>query len=388
MKICMIGLEIGASQEGVFIGGAVNSVIRLSQGLSERHHHTSIVTTHPRLHDSNINVPWADVYQIPIRGAYRSIGYGFDFAIKAPLRIKKLHKKEEFQVIHGHSGYPAVGLISGTAGRLINRPSIHTLYCPVDSNVRLAKLYLSQVDMIIAISENIKKSLEKIKISAQKIKVIPPAINTAVFNPLTSGKELRENLKIDKDDNVILFVGNLTKTKGIDILLEAMKDVIHRFPEVKLLITSELPHKDYEKREHEIKFKIEHFDLKTNIVRFGIIKNMAELMAASNILVAPFLDTDGPSDYPLPVLEAMGVGKAVIASNVGGIPEIVSNMENGILIEPMDVNSLSNAMMTLLEDDKLRHELGKNASTFVLNNFSIEKITKKMEVVYEEVRRR
>lgn len=387
MKICMIGLEIGASQEGVFIGGAVNSVIRLSQGLSEGHH-ISIVTTPPRLHDSNINVPWADVYQIPIRGTYRSIGYGFDFAIKAPLRIKKLHKKEEFQVIHGHSGYPAVGLVSGTAGRLINRPSIHTLYCPVDSNVRLAKLYLSQVDMIIAISENIKKSLEKIKISAQKIKVIPPAINTAVFNPLTSGKELRKNLKIDKDDNVILFVGNLTKTKGIDILLEAMKDVIHRFPEVKLLMTSELPHKDYEKREHEIKFEIEHFGLKNHIIRFGIMKNMAELMAASDILVAPFLDTDGPSDYPLPVLEAMCAGKAVIASNVGGIPEIVSNMENGILIEPMNVNSLSNAIMILLEDDKLRHELGKNASTFVLNNFSIEKITKKMEVVYEEVRGR
>ena len=112
---------------------------------------------------------------------------------------------------------------------------------------------------------------------------------------------------------------------------------------------------------------------------------MAELMAASDILVAPFLNTNGPSDYPLPVLEAMGVGKAVIASNVGGIPEIISNMENGILVKPKDANSLSNAIITLLGDDKLRHELGKKASAFVLNNFSIEKITKQTESVYEEV---
>jgi glycosyltransferase involved in cell wall biosynthesis len=378
---------MGSSKEGVFIGGAVNSLIRLSQGLSERHHQISIVTTPPRLHNAYTNVPWANVQQIPTRWTYPSIGYGFEFAIKALSRIRKLHKKEDFQIIHGHSGCPSVGLVSGTAGKLINTPSIHTLYCPVNSKDRFAKLYLSQIDMIIAMSENIKKSLERIKIPAQKIKVIPPAINTAVFNPLTSGKELREKLKIDKNDKVILFVGNLTKTKGIDILLEAMKSVTHQFPEVKLLMTSELHHEDYEKREEEIKIKIEHFGLKNHIVRFGIIKNMAELVAASDLLVAPFLNTYGPSDYPLPVLEAMGVGKPAIATNIGGIPEIISNMENGVLIEPMDVNSLSKAIITLLEDDKLRHKLGKNASTFVLNNFSIERISRKMEVVYEEVKR-
>jgi len=384
MNICMVGLEIGASKEGVFIGGAVNSVIRLSQGLSERHR-ISIVTTSPRLHDSNVALPWADVYQMPVHGKYSSIGYGFDFAIKASLQIKKLHKVEKFQIIHGHSGYPAVGLVSGTAGKLINRPSVHTLYCPVDSNGQLASLFLSQVDIVVAISENVKKSLQRIKIPLRKIKVIPPAINTAIFNPSASGKKFRENIKIEKDDNVILFVGNLTKTKGIDNLLEAMKDVVHHFPEAKLLMTSEMPHKDYEDREKQIESDILHFDIENNVVRYGIIKNMAEVMAASDVIVAPFFDTNGPSDYPLPLLEAMGVGTPAIATNVGGISEIIQNMENGILLNSNDAKSLSKAIITLFEDDTLRHKLGKNASQFILNKFSVKDIAQNMEIVYEEI---
>lgn len=384
MKICMVGLEIGASKEGVFIGGAVNSVIRLSQGLSERHH-ISIVTTKPRLHDSNISVAWADVYQMSSYGKYNSAGYGLNFAIKAPLQIKKLHKISKFQIIHGHSGYPAVGLVSGTAGLLINRPSVHTLYCPVDSDGQIAKLLLSQVNIIIAISENVKKSLERIKIPMRKIRVVPPAINTAIYNPSASGKIFRENIKIEKDDNVILFVGNLTKTKGIDILLEAMKEVVRHFPNTRLLMTSEMPHKNYENREKQILFDITNFGIKDNIIRYGIIKNMAEVMAASDMIIAPFYDTNGPSDYPLPLLEAMSVGTPAIATNVGGIPEIIQNMENSILLNSNDAKSLSNAIIFLLENNELREKLGKNASQFVLNRFSFKDIAQKMEVIYEEI---
>ncbi|MEM2135874.1 MAG: glycosyltransferase family 4 protein [Candidatus Jordarchaeaceae archaeon] len=383
----MVGLEIGPSRGGVFIGGAVNSVINLSRALSEKNHHITIVTTPPRLCDFNVKIPWAKVHQIPVRGMYRSIEYGLEFTIKGLLKIGKLHRKEAFQIIHGHSGYPAMGFISETAARLTNRPSVHTLYCPVNPKDYLAKLYLSRIDVIVTITENIKKSLERIKIPSQKIKVIPPAINTRVFNPSISGKEIREKLKIGEDEKTILFVGNLTKKKGIDILLEAMKSVIKCFPEVKLLMTTEMPHKDYEKREQEINFKIEHFGLKKHIIRFGIIKNMAELMAASNVLVAPFLDTYGPSDYPLPVLEAMGVGKPVIATRVGGIPEVISNMENGILVKSNDVNMLSEAIITLLENEKLQREFGKRASSLIINNFSPEKVSREMEVIYEEIQR-
>ena len=385
MKICMVGSEIGASKEGIFIGGVANSVIRLSQGLSEKHHQISIVTTLPRLHDSNTNLYWANVHQIPIRGTYLSIEYGLEFGIKALSRIRKLHKKEDFQIIHGHSGFSAIGLVSGTAGKLINRPSVHTLYCPVNSNDRLAKFYLSQADMIIAISENIKKSLERIKIPAPKIRVIPPAIDTVVFNPSTSGKEIREKLEIDKTDKVTLFVGNLTTTKGIDILLEAMKDVIHRFPEVKLLMTSEMPHKDYEKRKQEIEFKIEHFGLRNNVIRFGIIKNMAELMAASDILVAPFLNTYGPIDYPLAVLEAMSIGKPVIATNIGGLPEIIKHQRNGMLVEPNNVDELVAAILHILNNKEEAENMGKEGTKMILEKFRSEIVVDKLEEIYEEV---
>lgn len=380
----MTGLEMAPSYENIFIGGAVNSAIQLSKDLSNAGHRINIVTTTPR-NSSSYSIDWVNIYQIPIGRTYGSLSYGAEYAIKSSLLIRKLNKKEKFQIIHGHSGFPSVASVSKISSLIIGTPSVHTLYCPVHVNDRFARSYLSGINVIIAISENVKKSLNDAGIISQRIEVVPPSINSAIFNPSVSGNKLRTNLNIDRNDKVILFVGNFTITKGIDILLESMKDLIIQFPEMKLIITSELPHQNYARRKQEIESLIAKYDLGKNIIRLGIIKNMPELMAASDILVAPFFDTNGPSDYPIPILEAMGIGKPVIASDVGGISELISNLDNGVLIEPNNVKMLSDSISFLLNSKAMRNQIGLNAAEFITRNFSISKINHKMESIYEEI---
>ena len=395
----MVSLEIGRTKEDAFIGGMVNSVVRLCQGLSRNGNEVTIVTTPPRQqpYSENIKADWADIYAIAIKRSYFSSTYGIEFAIKALRKIRKLHKQKNFQIIVGHSGYPIISLIPGIAGKLLRVPSIHTLYCPLQrkdsvlsvnellSIPKLSKVFLSQVDIIISLTENVKNSLIRTGVAPKKTRVIPPPVDHDIFNPLVSGKQFRARWGIDESDPLVLFVGNLTRQKGTHVALEAMREVIKCYPKARLVMTSELPTKHDDLLQQEVELSIKHLSLHNNIIRLGIIKDMAEIMAACDMLIAPFLSIAGISDYPLPVLEAMAVGRPVIATKIGGVPEVVMNMENGILIEPGDPSSLSKAIISLCKDHGLRQRLGENASSLISNNFLIDKIAKLTEMVYEEV---
>lgn len=388
MKICMVGSEIAPSKKNVFVGGVANSVVRLAQGLHEkRGYQVSIVTSRPRIFCENSNDIGLTIHQIPITNKYPSYRYGIELAYKSILKIKKLDRNENYQIIHGHSGEPQVAIIPNIAGRLLSKPSIYTLYCPIKPGDHTAKICLSKLSQIIAITENVKESVKKMNIPSDNILVIPPAIDVDKFNPNICGKKLREKLGLKNDNFAILFVGNLSTTKGIDIVLESLKLVKDKFSNVRLLMTLEMPHGNYVSRKYELIQKIKNFGLEKNIIEFGIIDNMAELIAASDTLVAPFLDTYGPSDYPLPVLEAMAIGKPVIATKVGGMPEIINNFKNGILINPNDVKSLTEALNYLLENLSLIPIMGSTASKSIIDKFSIPIVTKQMEAVYEQITR-
>ena len=112
---------------------------------------------------------------------------------------------------------------------------------------------------------------------------------------------------------------------------------------------------------------------------------MPNVLAASNVFVAPFESTIGPSDYPLPLLEAMATGKPVIATDVGGISEIITNNDSGLLIEPNNSMQLAAAISTVLQNEDLSTKFGHHALSFVQKKFSVDEVVKKTESVYKAV---
>ena len=408
MKICVLCPEIGNSGGNAFIGGHVNTVVQVSRALFDRGHEITIITTPHRYPgnqpDKDILQGWADVYTLPVSGAYLSVKYGLEFAFKAIQKVKKLNKHKKFDIVHGHSGYSMLALITGISAKISNLPSVHSIYCPIQvaggnvvklfSNEILSKFYFLLINRIIAVTKNVRNSLIKAGIPENRIAEVPIGINTELFNPNVSGNDVRKRYNIDHDQPTLLYVGNLTVQKGLSVLIEALNIVKKDIPNIKLLMVLNLPLERYAKPDRldvdmelifEIKEKIKRYGLEDNIIPLGLLDNMPQVMAACDVFIVPFLNTVGIADYPTSLLEAMAVGKPVIATKVGGIPEVVRHQKNGLLIEPDNVESLANAIRYMLQNKEEAKNMGKQAAKTISERFRLEIVADKIEKIYEEV---
>ena len=396
MKICMICPGLGNTGGNALIGGPENIAARLSKALFQRGHEISIVTT-PHLHPGNKpnNSFYGEVYSLPIHSPYLSFRYGVELLLKSLWKIKEMSAKENFDIIHGHSGHPMPALITGIGGRILGIPSIHTLYCPMRGGGTyyphqiflakpISKFYLFQLDKIVTLSKRNKDGLKSMGIKDKKIEIITPVIDLTQFNQSISGEGVKKQLNLDTNP-VLLYVGDLARSRGAHVLVEALNKLKNQFPDIKLLFAVNMPRERYKREKLEIKEKISSFGLNDNIIPLGIVNNMPQIMAASDVFIAPYTDIEGIVDYPISILEAMAVGKSVIASEVGGIPEIIAHHKNGLLIRPNDPIELAKAIVYMLNNKKEARKMGMNGAKTVSENFRTEKVVDKLEKVYEEV---
>lgn len=371
MKICMVGFGIGKTH-GAFVGGHVNNVINLSKALANEGHEIDIIST-PPIHSDNTQGTYQvadnitihtvnlqkklDSTKISEKGRL-SIVYGVKSYYKIISTIKKLHKLKKFDVIHGHSGLPWVASIPEYIRIIEGIPVTHTLYCPLENIHKVpSKLCFSRLDSVVALSQNVKFSLEGVVIE-NKIRNIPPMIDISRFTPKDSEKSKNPKL---------LYLGNLSRAKGIITLIKALKIINPDYPNMKLFLCLDIPVEEYYRRDLDIKNQIKEMGLEENIIPLGIVENLPDVMSQSDMFIAPFQNTQEPADYPLSILEAMACGLPVVSTNVGGIPEIVKDNEYGLLVEPENPVELANKIIYLLENDTIRMKMGQKGSTFVRN---------------------
>lgn len=391
LKVCMHGVEMSPSKENVIAGGVPNSVIRLTKALYGIGIESILITNdrkfreiHERTND--FTIPWMDTHLVLVNGKYAGVKYSITYLLKIIQGIKRINVENELDIIHGHSGHLGLMVATEVASRYVGIPAVHTIYCPVKTKSKkyFYKHFLRGTKKIIAISYNIKQSLSKIGIPSCKIEVIPPLIDFSIFKPGVGGENLRDTLGIG-DEFAILFLGNLTKTKGIDTVLDALNIVKKRYPYVKLIAGIEMTHSGSDIRKMEILNKIKRCNLTQNVIELGLISNVEKVIDAVDVVVAPFQNTYNVADYPLVVLESMAVGTPVITTKVGGIPEIITDRENGILIDPDDPVTLSYEIMALIDNPEIGKEMGKRAASFVREKFPEKRIVEMTKQVYEAI---
>lgn len=387
-KICFAGTEISPSDDQVFVGGHVNTVVRLSKGLSRLGWEVHIVTTPSRfLREAEFDFPWAKIHLIKVGREYGSVKYGADFLIKAVKTIKNLNYSESFNVIHTHSGFFSIATIPVFLKKKLGVPAFHSLYCPASflptKVVRgkfAIKILSAGLDKIIAVSNNVKTSLMDCGVSEDKIEIIPLCVDTDVFNSSVSGAETLKLTKENFKTRTVLFVGNAGKVKGLDIFLQAAKLVLRKYQRVKFVITLHEPYETIERVRVMASGK-----LGSQVAVMGVVRNMPGLIASADVVVVPFRSTRNVSDIPLVVLEAMAVGKPVVASKVGGIAELIHSGENGMLVKPNRVDLLADVITDLLRNSSLREEIGKRASSTIDRNFSYIEVSRKLSGLYQKV---
>jgi len=398
MKICFVGMEIIPSENKAFVGGHVNNVVRLAKGLSQNGHVVSVVTS-----DTNFALPdtfvthWGTIYPIHTGGRYASVRSGGEFVIKS---LFKLHShRKNFDILHVHSAYAVLGIIPGILHLVKKTPVVFTLYSPIMpnsleghdkfyrylSNSSLASILLKKIGRIVAVSENVKKSLIALGLEEEKIPVIPPVVDTSVFNPKIAKSEKKKELGIGEETPTVLYCGNWAKWKGVSILIRSMVKIVELFPSAKLILAWGEPHDWYNERKITISKMIRDLGLKSNVIEVGICTDIEKLMAICDVFVAPFITTAGVADYPLSVLEAMACGRPIVSTDVGGIPEIVAEGENGFLVKPGNSLELAEAICNLLGDKVRAERMGEKGAEYVLKNHNLELITARLEALYREL---
>jgi len=230
------------------------------------------------------------------------------------------------------------------------------------------------VDHIIAVSKTLKEEIMKKKVPSDKISVIFSGVNDEFLrenNVKKSSAILREKYGIM--GHYCLYVGRLTPRKGLDYLLYALKIANN----VKCVIVGDGP-----QREHLLSL-MRTLGLQDRVIFTGYVpqEDLKHFYAAADFFVLPSL----AEGLPLVVLEALATGTPIIASKVAGIPDIVVEGYNGLMVPPRDVESLSEAIQKLADAPDIRKKMGIHAHQTVNEKFSWKCIAKEVLRVYESL---
>ena len=300
--------------------------------------------------------------------------------------------RDAFDVVHVHSGFADYLLVSKRMERVLGCPTIHSLYCPIpdgDRRViqslrkRVLRRCAGKITRLTAISRHTATSMIQFGID-REIAIVPPAIDLKRFYPVEDMSLARRNLGLDENEFVVLFVGNAKPQKNLSCVLRAFRILRDDNANVRLVITTELAAASTDRRLTQLREEMLELGIEDAITQFGIIDNMPELIRACDVLVAPFLDSFGPSDYFMAAMEAQASGKPTIVSAVGGMPEVV-NDEVGRLIDPRDQVALGQAMIELSRSRSLRERLGTQARKNCEAYFSADTIADRFTNLYLEV---
>lgn len=300
------------------------------------------------------------------------------FDIKTISEIRKFMKRVQIDLIHCH------GYKSNLYGLLASKNILPTLttnhnwltwhwklkiYCFFDS------LWIRHFDRIVAVSEEIKRSMLKYKIPKEKIKVIDNGIDIERFNKEILTKNIKREFGINENVKVVGTIGSLKFEKGHTFLLRAAKEILNINKDVKFLFVGDGPLRKI------LEDETKNLGIEKDIIFTGLRNDIPELLSIMDIFVLPSVK----EGLPMVILEAMASKKPVIATKVGGIPKVINNEENGILVEPKDVSALKHSIIDLMNNVSKMHRLAYEGYEKVKRNFSSDAMCKKYYDLYQEL---
>jgi glycosyltransferase involved in cell wall biosynthesis len=237
----------------------------------------------------------------------------------------------------------------------------------------ILKPVLKKADAVIVLTEDMKKDVGAF--CDRDVSVIPNGVDLEKFNNL-SKKDLRAKLQIGPDEKVITFIGRLHPVKGVLYLIKAMNLVKDKEPKAKLLLIGDGEDRDALK-ETANKLNLERF---VTFLQQIPAQNIPEYTVASDVFVLPSLS----EGFPLTVLEAMASGLPIVTTRVRGLPEIVTEGENGFLVEPKNPQQLAEKILLILKNDELRLKMSLN-NREKAKQYRWESVVDKLEKIYFEI---
>jgi spore coat protein SA len=257
-------------------------------------------------------------------------------------------------------------------------------------NERTALKILEAIDAYVGVSKftmdhEITKKYPQFK---DKAHFILNAVDVERFKPIWEREKERIELRAKyglQHSKAILFVGAIRERKGIHYLVRAMKEVVKKHPEAKLIIAGGSAMNVEPKDAFAGQVKAEAAGLGDKVVYLGFVSSskIPDIYLLADIFVGPSIWEE---PFGLVFAEASASGLPAIASRRGGIPEIIQNGVNGLLLDdPADINALAEKISSLLEDPRLCSEMGRNGRKIMTEKFSWSRVAREIEALYDKL---
>ena len=317
---------------------------------------------HSRVDDVPVTyVPYAHV---PLRVSTRFEVWSLVSRILPVVRSE--HARAHIRVLHAHQLFPT-GYATAVVGSRLGIPTVctahgsdvHTHPSRNRGIARYTRATLRMVARTVSVSEDLARRIALLEPRAERAEVIYNGIDPERFAIVGEQTKLRRRLGLPESGVGICFVGRLTAAKGILELIAAFRAVQNTDPAAWLVVLGDGPLRD----------KLASWvpALQGRLILAGPVphERVAEYLNAANVFVLP----SHGEGVPVAMLEAMACGLPVVATAVGGIPEVLTDGVMGFLVRPQDLDALTERIGRLLTDAGLRRELGRAARKRIDDGF-------------------
>jgi glycosyltransferase involved in cell wall biosynthesis len=339
-------------------------------GWLKRHGHTAALLAPPGSHlgeraeRAGIPVAW-----VPMPHALDPV---------AIFRIARRLRRQRAQILVTHSSVDA--WIGGAAARLAGVPVVRMrhLSVPVQSNPLSRAVYTRMCDMIVTTGEAIRRLLiQRLQLSPSKVFSIPTGVDLDVFRPdRIDPRYLRKELRFEAKAPLVGMVAVLRSWKGHLVFLQALREVQEHRPDVQAVLVGEGPFREV------IQDGVRSHGLEATVRFLGHREDVAEILGGLDVVVSASTAAEG---IPQALLQALAMGRAVVATDVGGIPEIIRHGETGWLVPPGEPAGLAKAILEALADPVRGRQMGALGRTIVETEYSLERMGERMERLYAKL---
>jgi len=358
-------------------GGSGTVATELGKALALRGHkiHFISYSLPYRLSEFNENVSFHEVSMM----SYPLFEYP-PYSLALSAKMAEVVEENDLELLHVHYALPHAASAYLTKQMLGDRPKVITTLHGTDITIvghdesyfRITKFSIDQSDGITTVSDFLKRETERRFQIQTPIQVIPNFIDPERFN--RSRCHCARSVFAEQGEKIVVHISNFRPVKRVEDVVSIFA-LIHAKVPSKLLMVGDGPLRATALR------TAENLGISSDTVFLGKQNDVSEILSLADIFLLPSEN----ESFGLSALEAMSCQVPVIATNAGGLPEVVDHGHTGWLEEVGDVGAMAEHAIQLLRDDDLREEMGRNARQVALDRFHQDKIIDMYEKYYETV---
>lgn len=297
--------------------------------------------------------------------------------------VKRTVKEEKIDLIHTNS--IRAHIVGAVAAFLTRKKLIWVIHDFTFPKFFVRRLIRVPQKILIS-SEAVKKFTENQvpKKYWSKLVLVPNGVDLEKIEKMAFKATLREELNLGPKVKLVGMVGRIDWWKGQDSFIRAAAKVLAKLPQTRFLIVGEAS--EHDEKTAQFKKKLEElqrdFDLGREVYFMGFKPNVWNVIKEFDVLVHASTE---PEPFGRVVLEGMAVGTPVVASNLGGPKEIIIHKFNGLLVNPKDIDEMVRAIASVLENKDLAEKLKENGVRTIKRKYTLGKVVRSIEQVYERV---